>query len=84
LGGCESAHGGQTIFFFSMVQCTTLQQNANITIFLLFSWALYYIRTIIIIDGDLTNMLYIKENVYIIHAQAYIVGFTVINLLAIL
>jgi len=29
-------------------------------------------------------MLYIKENVYIIHAQAYIVGITVINLLAIM
>ena len=31
-------------------------KTANITIFLLFSWALYYIRTIIIIDDDLTEV----------------------------
>ena len=50
------------------------------TIFLLFSWALYYISTIII-DDDLIKVFYTLEKMYM--HRAYIVHFTAINLLAI-
>jgi len=55
------------------------------TIFLLFSWALYYIRTIIITDDDLIEVFYTLEKMYILYMHGtYIVRFTVISLLAIL
>ena len=58
---------------------------ANITIFLLFSWALYCIRTIIIIDDDLTDVFYTLEKMYTLYMhRAYTVHFTVTNLSAIL
>ena len=58
---------------------------ANITIILLFSLALYYIRAIIIIDDDLIEVFDTLEKMYIFYMyRAYIVHFTDINLLAVL
>ena len=62
MGGCESAHEGRTNFSISIVQCTVLQQNGKRNN----SWALYYIRTIII-DDDLIEVSIsqsIKINLY--------------------
>jgi len=39
-------------------------KTANVAIFLLFRWALYYIRTVIIIDDDLMEVFYTLEKMY--------------------
>jgi len=84
-GGCESVHGVKLIFFSLWYNAQFYNKMANITIILLFSLALYYIRAIIIIDDDLIEVFDTLEKMYIFYMyRAYIVHFTVINLLAIL
>jgi len=85
LGGYESALGIKLIFSSPWYKVQFYNKTANMTIFLLFSWALYYIRTIIITDDDLIEVFYTLEKMYILYMHGtYIVHFTVVNLLAIL
>jgi len=51
--------------YFVPSPCTILQQNRKYNNTVLFSWALYYIWTIIIIDDDLIEVFYTLEKMYI-------------------